>query len=95
MAVAPATVLRWHRDIVRRRWAGRSRRERPGRRATRRNIRDLVLRLARENPGWGYRRIHGELTGLGIRLALVDLDAFRCRRRDLIGGVTHEYTHVA
>jgi putative transposase len=69
MAATPATVLRWHRDIVRRRWAARSQRERRGRPATRRNIRGLVLRLARENPGWGYRRIHGELIGLGIRLA--------------------------
>jgi putative transposase len=69
MAATPATVLRWHRDIVRRRWAARSQRERPGRPATRRNIRGLVLRLAREKPGWGYRRIHGELIGLGIRLA--------------------------
>ncbi len=51
MAVTPATVLRWHRDIVRRRRAARSQRERPGRPATRRNIRGLVLRLARENPG--------------------------------------------
>ena len=61
LLVTPDTILRWHRDIVRRRWAARSKRGRTGRPATRRNIKALVLRLARENPGWGYRRIHGEL----------------------------------
>jgi len=45
-------MLRWHRDIVRRRWAARSIRGKTGRPATRRNIRALVLRLARENPGY-------------------------------------------
>ena len=63
LLVTPDTVLRWHRDIVRRRWATRSRRGNTGRPATRRNIQALVLRLARENPEWGYRRIHGELAG--------------------------------
>src|SRR6266700_3734546 len=65
----PDTILRWHRDIVRGRWAARSMRGKTGRPATRRNIRALVLRLARENPGWGYRRIHGELAGLGVKIA--------------------------
>ena len=40
-----------------------------GRPVTRRNIQALVLRLARENPGWGYRRIHGKLAGLGVKIA--------------------------
>ena len=69
LLVTPDTVLRWHRNIVRRRWAARSKRGRSGRPATRRTIRALVLRLARENPGWGYRRIHGELVGLGAKIA--------------------------
>ena len=59
LLVTPDTILRWHRDIARRRWAARSMRGKTGRPATRRNIRALVLRLARENSGWGYRRIHG------------------------------------
>ncbi len=69
LLVTPDTMLRWHRDIVRRRWAARSMRGKAGRPATRRNIRALVLRLARENPEWGYRRIHGELAGLGVKVA--------------------------
>jgi putative transposase len=67
--VTPDTMLRWHRDIVRRRRAARSMRGKTGRPATRRNIQALVLRPARENPGWGYRRIHGELAGLGVRVS--------------------------
>jgi putative transposase len=69
LIVTPGTVLRWHRDIVRRRWARRSRRGRPGRPAMHRKVRSAVLRLARENESWGYRRIHGELAGLGITVA--------------------------
>jgi len=52
LLVTPDTILRWHRDIVRRRWAARSMRGKTGRSATRRNIRALVLRLARENPDY-------------------------------------------
>jgi putative transposase len=53
LLVTPDTILRWHRDIVRRRWADRSMRGKTGRPAIRRNIRALVLRLARENPDRG------------------------------------------
>jgi len=69
LLVTPDTILRWHRDIIRRRRAARSMRGRTGRPAARTNIRALALRLARENPGWGYRRIHGELAGLGVKVA--------------------------
>jgi transposase len=69
LLVTPDTILRWRRDIVRRRWAARSMCGQTGRPATRQNIKALVLRLARENPEWGYRRIHGELAGLGVKVA--------------------------
>jgi transposase InsO family protein len=67
--VRPETVLRWHRDLIARRHAAASRPKRRGRPRTVRSIRTLVLRLARENGGWGYRRIHGELLVLGIKVA--------------------------
>jgi putative transposase len=69
LVVRPDTVLRWHRDLVARRHAARSRPKHPGRPRTVRSIRLLILRLARENPGWGYRRIHGELLVLGVTVA--------------------------
>src|SRR6266571_4962438 len=69
LLVTPDTIVRWHRDIVRRRRAARSMRGRTGRPTTRRHIKALVRRLARENPDWGYRRIHGELAGLGVKVA--------------------------
>ena len=69
LIVTSGTILRWQRAIVRRRWARLSPRGRCGRPATHRTVRPVVLRLARENESWGYRRIHGELAGLGITVA--------------------------
>ena len=65
--VQPETLLRWHRELVRRKWTYSHRR--PGRPAIPAGTVSLVLRLARENPTWGYRRIHGELATMGVRLA--------------------------
>jgi putative transposase len=67
LIVSPRTLLRWHADIVRRRWPYP--RRTAGRPRTGSAIRALVLEMARDNPCWGYRRIHGELAGLGYKVA--------------------------
>jgi len=67
LIVSPRSLLRWHARLVRRCWTYR--RRPPGRPRTARPVRVLVLEMARDNPGWGYRRIHGELTGLGYKVA--------------------------
>jgi len=63
--ISPQTLLRWHRELVRRKWTYRTARTQ-GRPPIDTEVQDLVLRLARENPRWGYVRIQGELRKLGI-----------------------------
>jgi transposase len=76
--VQPETLLRWHRELMRREWTYSHRRR--GRPAIPADTVSLVLRLARENPTWGYRRIHGELATMGVVLAPSSVWAILKRR---------------
>lgn len=64
----PETVLKWHRELVRRKWTFKHRRK-SGRPSTTPEVRALVLQLAQENPTWGYSRIQGELLKLGLTIS--------------------------
>jgi hypothetical protein len=95
--VSPATLLRWHRDLARKRWCHPHRY--PGRPPTAAATRDLILRLARENPRWGYQRITGELAKLAItvspstvRRIMISAGSKPAPRRD--GPTWREFLHA-
>ena len=80
--VTPTTLLRWHRQLLARHWTYPH--SQPGRPEVDKQLRDLVLRLAADNPTWGHRRVQGELIGLGYQIA----GWVTCRSPTERGGVT-------
>ena len=64
--ITPATILRWHRQLVSRHWTTQP--VQAGRPAIPQGVRTLIVRLATANPTWGYRRVHGALAGLGYQI---------------------------
>ena len=80
--VKPETVLAWHRAGFRLFWIWKVRRGQPGRPLVSREVRDLIRKMCRENPGWGAPRIHGELLKLGIDIGQSSVGKYmvRCRK---------------
>ena len=79
LLVTPRTLLRWHQALVRRKW-----RQAPGQRGRPKlpaEVRELVLRLAHENPRWGHRRICGELAKLGFRVSATSIRRLLARAK--------------
>jgi putative transposase len=87
----PATLLRWHRELVRRKWAAFQRRPRRGRPPLPEETKALIFEMARENPRWGDRRIKGELLKLGIK---VSATAIRMLLRELDEILRRQSKHV-
>jgi transposase InsO family protein len=97
IVVQPDTVVRWHRQWLRRRWAQRSTRTRPGRPSTTAAIRTLVDQMTEANPLWGAPRIHGELGKLGIAVSERTVSRLLGRRRRPPSQTWHTFltNHVA
>ena len=83
MLVQPETVLGWHRELVRRKWAAFGRRRGPGRPGLDPEIQKLILLMAKENPRWGCVRVRGELLKLGHRVSATAIR--KLLRRNRIG----------
>jgi transposase InsO family protein len=81
MLVQPETVLRWHRQLVRRRWAAFGRRRGPARPGLDAELQKLILRLAKDNPRWGCVRVRGELLKLGHRVSATAIRTLLRRHR--------------
>jgi len=88
--ITPATLPRWHRDLVARRWTFRA--ARGGCPSTAKEVRELVVRLAAENPTWGYRRIQSVLVG---QLKALPAHTNTVQRHPVLGGLVNEYRRVA
>jgi putative transposase len=80
--VKPETVVAWHRAGFRLFWTWKARRGQPGRPVISREIRDLIRKMCRENPGWGAPRIHGELLKLGIDIGESSVSKYMVRGRN-------------
>jgi putative transposase len=83
MLVQPETVLGWHRELVRRRWAAFGHRRSPGRPGLDPELQQLILRMAKDNPIWGCVRVRGELLKLGLRVSATAIR--KLLRRNRIG----------
>ncbi len=79
--VKPETVIAWHRKAFCLFWTWKIRRGKPGRPAVPRDVRDLIRRMSKENPGWGAPRIHGELLKLGINIGETSVSKYLVRSR--------------